>query len=538
MMTIKVKNMSAAKANNSVSVTERKNASESVKCFSFVEAPKLFNPITRNILVLDLTGDYLKYSLFVRQGHHIHWLEAGEIPGLSPGSQEHSKSIETGLKIISSRLSLKNTKILLVKDGTGFFLRRLKIPELKGEAFKEAIKWTCAKQIPYPIEEAYLNVLNIEKADGLLKILVAVVKKESLDQYSFLGRKLLGVVPSPLALGGNYLKQSQDQNTIDILLHWGDSEAIIDYIHAGCFEFSNNFKLEKNLGESLSTFSGGIAEKIETNLKNSLDFYYSVYPGQQINQIKLPGESSRETIERINRLAQIETQNANPFGSLVEDHEKLNRFWDSNKSKYLLCAGAVQLETKYQYLPSTIARLARYQKLKAIAGITSITLTLFLILLGWLFSAERTNYLNRIESINGNIKLIENSNAYVEVVKLENLVNKAASALSQFKPSSAWVSSFLKAVSLSISSGVYFNQMHLSESGVDPGKIELRIEGYYFGELEKADVKLAELVENLNQDCGLIENKFERLGERFESSNKYINFALTGSVRINQWTAE
>jgi len=322
------------------------------------------------------------------------------------------------------------------------------------------------------------------------------------------------------------------------LVHWGDTEAIIDFIHAGRFEFSNNFKLERNPGESLSVFSGGVAEKIETNLRNSLDFYYSVYPGQQINQIKMPGESSPETIERINRIAQIDTLCVNPFGSLVEDHEKLERFWDANKSKYLLCAGAVQLETKYHYLPSTIAKLSKYQKFKAIARVASIILATSLIVLGGLFSAERTNYLNKIESMSNQINRIENSNAYVEAVKLENSVNKAISTLSQFKPSSAWVSSLLKAISLSISSGVYFNHMHLSESAVDPRKIELRIEGYYLGPLEKADVKLAELVENLNRSCGFTGSKFERLGERFEGSNKYINFTLTGSVRKNQWTAE
>jgi hypothetical protein len=533
-MTTKMKNMLANKTDTFVHADKQKDSPEPVKRFVFKSNVKSFSPSARNILVLDLTDDYLKYSLYTRRKHSTSWLEAGEIREVLLHEREHSESIETGLKIIGGEIDLKKTKILIVVDGTGFFLRRLKIPELKGEALNEAIKWTCAKQIPYPIEDACLSVLNTEKVDSLLQVSVAVIKKEALNQYSFLGEKLLGVVPSPLALGGNYLKQSHDQNTIDILVHWGDSETVIDFIHAGCFEFSNNFKLEKNRNESLSGFSDGIADKIETNIRNSLDFYYSVYPGQQINQIRLPGDCSPETIERIKSIAQINTHSLNPFGPLIEDKDELSRFWDTNKSNYTLCAGAVQLETKYIYLPSAIIGLLKLLKFKATVRVVSVILTALLIVLGGLYFAERTNHLRKIESINGHINRMENSTAYLEAVKLENSVNEARTTLSQFKPSGAKAASLLKAISLSISSGVYFNHMNLSESGVNPGNIELRIEGYYFGELDKADVELARLIENLNKYCGFVENKFERFGERFEGTDKYINFTLTGSVGTNQ----
>jgi len=532
-MTTIIKNMPITKTATPVSLTEQTTTSEPVEVFTFGADKGSFASIARNVLVLDLTGSHLKYSLFVKRGPSTRWLEAGEIQGLSLRDQDHQKSINAGLEIIGSRLNLKSAKILLITEGTGFFLRRLKIPELKGNALAEAVRWTCAKQIPYPIEDACLNILNIEKISGLLQVQVAVVKKESLDKFSFLGRKLLGVVPSPLALGGNYLKQSHAQDTIDILIHWGDFEGVIDFVHGGCFEFSNNFKLEKNISESQSILSVANTEKIETNLKNSLDFYYSVYPGQQINRIVLPGDSPRETIERINRITQIDTQSESPFGQLVENQEILNRFQDINSGKYMLCAGAVKLDTKYQYLPSSLAKLSKYQKLKAAARIAAIVLAASLILLGWLFFTEREGHLREIEAMSNNISRIESSAAYTEALRLEDSVNKAILSLSRFKPSSVWVSSLLRAVSISIPSGVYFNQMHLSENGVNPGNIEISIEGYYFGELDKADVRLAELVENLNRYCGFTEDKIERLGERFEGSNKYINFSMTGSARTN-----
>ncbi|MCP4584287.1 MAG: hypothetical protein GY839_21960 [candidate division Zixibacteria bacterium] len=489
------------------------------------------------ILSLDLTCRYLKYSLFARRGKATRWLEAGELPEILLQEQKIDKAVAEGLEILSKNINLDKTKILIIIEGAGFFLRRITIPEMKKDSFNEALRWKCAKQIPYPIEEAYLNILDVATSDGQTRVLLAVAKKDQVNRFAFLGDKLLGVVPSPLALSGNFLDQSRQEQTIDILLHWGESEAVIDFINTGRFEFSNSFRFDRITGESPLELLN-LAEKIENNLKNSLDFYQSVYSGQQANRIRVHGEGWEEIARRITPIVDIEVACDNPFDSLVEDKEALKRFWDNKECKYLLNAGAPGLDTKYLYLPSSVKKLQKIAKIKSLASLFSAFLIIVVILFGGMFAIEKMNRLEKIETIDNQISQIESSAAFTEARRLENAVAEAAISISHLRPPQKWVAEFMRAISQSVSSGVYFKTLRLSKSDVGKGGIDIRIEGYYNGDLKNADIQLAGLVENLSQYCGFSEDKFERLGERIDGSNKHVGFAITGSARIGQWTAE
>jgi len=134
--------------------------------------------------------------------------------------------------------------------------------------------------------------------------------------------------------------------------------------------------------------------------------------------------------------------------------------------------------------------------------------------------------------------MIESSAAFSEAVRCEQKVNANLASISKLKQPANWAADLLKAASHSVTSGVYFNMMDLVKSGDGSDVIEIRIEGYYYGNTQKADVRVAGFIENFHRYYGFEKKNLERFGETIEGANKRLNFVLTGSTRIGKWTAK
>jgi len=520
-----------------IDAVQKENNSDPEKEFVFTDG-RLVSPIFSKILCFDLTDKYLKYTIFAKRSSSINWLYAGELFEFPIQDQEIEKTITGGINILSSKINLNNAKILIVIDGFNFFLRHIKIPELKGNALIEAVKWECAKQIPFAIEDAYFKILNTSKTAEGIRVLTSIITKKAIDQFSFLGDKLLGVVPAPTALSGSFIKGIDPEQNTDIVIHWSQSEAIIDFICEGRIEFCKSSKLEGLVVDDYLIQPANIAEKFENNLKNSLDFYYSLFPNRRINKIRTHGSNWREIADRLTQVTGLETICENPYSGLIRDRNKLRQFWDISKSDYILGAGAVQLNEKNSFLPQSVKQLLNLNRLKAISRKLTVFAILMIIMLAAAFIAENSYRQKSIEKLYYQTNMIESSPAFSEAIKYEREANVNLASISKLKQPANWAADLLKAASHSVTPGIYFNMMDMAKSGGESDAIEIRIEGYYYGNTQKADVQLAGFVENFHSYCGFEKNNLERFGEIIEGTNKRLNFVLTGSTRIGKWTAK
>jgi len=500
---------------------------------------RLVSSMASKILCLDLTDKYLKYTMFSKRNISIKWFYAGKLLELPVQDQETEKIITAGINILSLKLNLNKVKILVIIDGFDFFLRHIKIPELKGKALIEAVKWECDKQIPFAIKDAYFKILNTRKTAEGIQVLTAIITKKAVDRFSFLGDKLLGVIPAPIALSGNFLSKTNTEQLTDIVNCWGHSEAIIDFIYEGRLEFCKSSKLhEESIVDDYMIQPVNISEKLENNLKNSLDFYYSLFPSRQINKIMAYDSARRKVTDKLSQAPGLESTCENPYSSMIKNPKNLRQFWEISESDYILGAGAVQLNERNIFLPHVIKQLLNLNRLKAISRKFSIFAILMIIILAASFMAENSYRRKSIEQLQHQIDIIESSAAFSEAVRCEQKVNANLASISKLKQPANWAADLLKAASHSVTPGVYFNMMDLIKSGDGSDAIEIRIEGYYYGNTQKADVRVAGFIENFHRYCGFEKKNLERFGETIEGANKRLNFVLTGSTRIGKWTAK
>ncbi|OQX92827.1 MAG: hypothetical protein B6D58_00925 [candidate division Zixibacteria bacterium 4484_95] len=488
--------------------------------------------LTRKILCVDLTDKHFKYALFSRTRKSVEWLRAGKLFGLTYQTSSHDRLVSEGVKKLSEELNLKDVKILLIISGFDFFLRRVKVPDLKGDDFLKAIKWECDKLIPYSVDDAYINILNIEKTEEGIYTYVVVNLKSSIDDFSFLGDKLLGVIPSPLAFSKSIPGKLMPGGVTNILIHWGDLEAVIDFVHGERFEFSNSFTMADVIIDKEMFDPAKISEKIERNLHNTLDFYSGYYPGRQLGEIVLHGPGWEVVADDLTKATGLKTRCENPYRDLITNENNLKKFWDNYRCDYLLCSGAIRLKDKNYFLPTSIKTIYKYNKLKSLSKIMSFLIASLLIMLIGLSWLEYSIMSKKLKVIRQKINEIEYSQAYSETIPLAKAVNSMVVLVSKLKQSQTWPSNLLKVFSLSVPTGVYLNSLELSEDNIDKSLIRVRVEGFYSGDIKRSDMQLARFVENLWHICGFEKEMFEKFAEKTDGLYKRSSFVLTGSIRV------
>lgn len=499
--------------------------------FIIDEKPSVLSLATE-ILCIDLTDKHFKYALFSKTRKSIKWLRAGQLFGLAFQTGSLDKLISEGIKKLSTEGNLKDVKIILIIPGYDFFLRRVRVPDLKGDDFLKAVKWECDKLIPYSIDDAYINILDIEKTKEGIYVYTVVNLKSSIDDFSFIGDKLLGVIPSSLALSSVIPDKLMTEGVTNVLINWGSLEGIIDFVHNDRFEFCSSFTMADTIIDESLFDPAKISEKIERNLHNTLDFYNGYYPGRRMGEIVVHGPGWTVVADDLSKATGLKASYENPYSGIITDKEKLKELWDTYKSDYLLCYGAIRLKASNYFLPASVKTISRYNKLKSVSKIMSFFITFLLIIfigLSWLEYSIRST---KIKAIQQEINEIESSQAYAEIIPLAQTVNSRLVSISKLKPSQPWPGTLLRAFSLSVPKGVYFKNLELSEDKLDRNLIKIRIEGFYSGNIKRSDVQMASLVENLWHVCGFQKDRFEKYAEKTDGFYKRSSFVLTGLIRV------
>lgn len=500
--------------------------------FTFHE-PKEVSPLAKKILCLDLTSDCFKFSIFHKSGKSVRWLMAGRIPDVEVDPASVEETVSKGIEKLSLDISPKSAKVLVIIPGSDFFLRRVEVPTLKGNDFLEAVKWECSKQVPYSIEVAYVNIQNVERVKNRLVVHTGIIVKQHVDAFAFLGERLLGVVPSPLGLYGSMRDLTTPRDITNILISWGESEGVIAFAHSGQFEFCKCFGIEGLVKDKRLLDPAEVLDRAERNLRNSLDFYNAHFRGRQHGEIKVHGPGSEALLEELSKVVGAEVGRQNPYADLIPDPEASSSLWENCENDYILCSGAVKLKPESYFLPVSVKQLLSFKKIKSISRALSLSAIIALLLLAGALWVEHAYRARMINLIGQEITEMESSPGAVNALSLKEELDAKLSLKLKMRPSQPWAANVLKGVSISVPPEISFKNMDLKKKPFSVDSADIRIEGFYYGNIEGTEVCLAELVENLRNYIGFEQERLNRMSERLEGDNKHSNFALTGQIGLD-----
>jgi hypothetical protein len=492
-----------------------------------------FNPfLHKSYLTIDTTGEYFKYSLFYKSRDNIVWVRSGDIKKLSFLEKDSKEVIRQGIRSLESHFGIKKPKFIIIISGKNFFIRNVEVPDLKNPELLEAIKWECAKQIPFAIDEAYLKILNTNRERNILKASVAVVLKDDIDRFAFLGNGLTGIVPSPIALFGNISSQKSIGEETLLAIAKTNKEGIINFIRRGKIEFCSCFNLDSPTGIIPEMPGDNEIEKFESNLRNSLDFYYYIYPNQQIGGMIGLGKSADTITSHLSEMTGIEPACYNPYSSFSEKASNLYSELQFAKNDYTLDAGAIFLEKDGFFLPQLVHQLFRQKKYKFYANIMSVLIFIYLAIFLIFFVVEKATKQSKINLLQAQIENIENKAEYQKIYVLTREIENKNTSLNQLEQSPAWAGSLFRVLSHAVTPEIHLTMMEISRLNPEtPDIYHIRLEGYYYGDLKSADLTIAAFWERLLHYCGLAGVNFERMGEGYEGNLKRQKFIISATMK-------
>ena len=493
-----------------------------------------------SILCLDLSGEFPAYTEFYKLGSKVRTMSCGVLSDIVVDGDDIKQTITDGLNELCKNMGERKPKLLIIVKGEDFFIRSVETPLLKGDELFEAIKWECAKQIPYKIDNAYIKILDIQKLNGRLEAKIGVILKYVVDQFAFLGDRLLGVVPSPLAAGAHYLGPGNDgDQKSTVVINRGHKEASINIIHNNKIDFCSSFNIVPSQASLMASDYETFLEKTQTSLKNNIDFYYSLYPARQINRIDVHGPDHNAIAEQLAQSTGIEAGDDSAKPKSCIDQGGKSKIPDRIAGEHFLEFGAVKLKADYYFLSDLTRQIINRKKYKSISNVAAIILGTVLFILTAFSLIELSSMTTKIDKYQEQIEILTNSTEYTDVLQLQQQVSARQTIINDLDKPNSWSGMLLRGMSHAAGDGIYLATMEVTRHATgEPDDISIKIEGYYLGELAAADMAVVGFIENLRKYCGFSKTNLERMGDGVEGSRKRLRFTLNGTMKAGQWKSE
>jgi Tfp pilus assembly PilM family ATPase len=183
----------------------------------------------------------------------------------------------------------------LCLPGQDMFVRSFEMPAMSQDELQNAIKFEAEKYIPFKTENLISDFqARFERASKTNLILFVGLKKETLDRYLSVLTQLNIKVTGIEYAGFSILRSLQQVHTntrgvfgVLILDMKGEDEVNFLVLENGFPLFSRDFILAPEEGASAIAQTGGIAEKLKTEIQVSLDYYERKYPTKPVKKLIL-----------------------------------------------------------------------------------------------------------------------------------------------------------------------------------------------------------------------------------------------------------
>jgi type IV pilus assembly protein PilM len=177
---------------------------------------------------------------------------------------------DTLKKLIQSQ-SIKTVNISV--SGQQAIIRYIELPKMNAQELKQALKFEAQKHIPFPIADVNIDgcIMKDSLPDNKMKVLLAAVKKESLDpklrQLRSLGIDIGTVEIDSISLinafNFNYLDEPELKNKTIGLINIGSATSNLNIVEAGVPMLSRDIPIGGN------HFSQRIADSLSVDFKSA-----------------------------------------------------------------------------------------------------------------------------------------------------------------------------------------------------------------------------------------------------------------------------
>jgi len=146
-------------------------------------------------LGIDLSEDKIVISQ-LKKSYNTVWVTSNQVIPLTPDKSKEERDLEIINAIqrfvANQNSSKENVFVALPREKT--LMKLLEVPSAVEENLRKALEYELAKHVPFSPEEAAFDFQILEKTEGLLRVLLVVIKKDIVNEYLDLFRRM-GIRP-------------------------------------------------------------------------------------------------------------------------------------------------------------------------------------------------------------------------------------------------------------------------------------------------------------------------------------------------------
>jgi type IV pilus assembly protein PilM len=285
-------------------------------------------------------------------------------PGLiEDGIIKDPETVAETLRQLFKTYNVKERNVAISIGGYSVIVKKINVQSMEEDQLQETIHFEAEQYIPFDINDVNLDFQILgenEHNPNQMNVLLVAAKKEMINDYVSL-TQMAGLNPCIIDVDAfalqNIFEQSYDVGAANIaLIDIGASKTSLNILKGansvfmrdvslGCGQINQKIasivdctieeaelikfgdRTDKISPEELSEIASSIVADWCTEIRRALDFFYSTYPDDQIQQIVISGGGGN--IKEFRQLLAVETSaevtTINPFEKIVIDDNRFDR---------------------------------------------------------------------------------------------------------------------------------------------------------------------------------------------------------------------
>lgn len=492
-----------------------------------IHAPQKRSGSKRTVLVIDVSSGKFRYVYAARHKRKLKIIDFGEISGeeLGVDPPDSFDLYRAGVAWIGGNADFNLQDILVVSSRLDFFIRRIELPLGRKREAERASKWEIEKQIPIKSSESYLKLRWDDMRKDSCRVTVGAAPKNEINGWQFLGKKLIGVVPTAVALTAAGPK-AISKDIAYCYVYREDSTLCIGFYNSDGLQYSHPI-ITGPTESGYDLLNPSIdSTRIVDEFSSSMEVFYSRFPGMRVSGIILFVPP-----EEISQIAPVMEENIVLDVIPIDFPENVDMDdCPGGKKldiKYFPLVGAARLKSDdFLFLPKSLqdnikTRIAR----KILAyGFTAGLALLMLLSAYWIADGEIMS--SQLKGLIAQKENITNSPAYRKSREYMTRIGMLRSLKDRFTKADHIFSQTHIALGNLAPEHIYINSLILNHAK-EPRQVE--ISGYFDGDLSRADVAILNFMDNLKM-YGLETLKLKRLGSKLSGPQKFESFTITGEL--------
>jgi len=129
------------------------------------------------------------------------WLTASKVSPITPekGKEEREAEIINSIQGFISSHNFSKENVILALSREKALVKLIEIPSAARENLRKVLEYELGKHIPFPPEESVFDFQILDEKEGMLRVLLVVMKKEEVNGYLDLFKRM-GIRPAAIEI--------------------------------------------------------------------------------------------------------------------------------------------------------------------------------------------------------------------------------------------------------------------------------------------------------------------------------------------------